>query len=209
MTYDVKYVTFIQRSGVLFQLRPCPTSAEVGLLLSQKEGEMKAKVFWIRGVVVLLLLLASLGACVSSDSTKTSETAVSVEIDQIFDDYIAAFNDYDVDAVRAMTTDGYMSYATAWDPHFAVSTPLDRYRNLKGVLEMVELYYPPIEIQWERLGDPIMTGDGPWLVSQVIHSMSNEPQYPNGIEGISTLTIVDEAGTLKVARNVFVAFEVK
>ena len=159
--------------------------------------------------MVVLLILASLGACVSSDSTKVSETAVSVEIDQIFDDYIAAFNDYDVDAIRAMVTDGYMSYATAWDPHLTVSTPLDRYRNLKGILEVVELYYPPIEVQWERLGDPIMTGDGPWLVSQVIRRMSNEPQYPNGIEGISTLTIVDEAGTLKVARNVFVAFEVK
>jgi hypothetical protein len=169
---------------------------------------MKGKVFWIGGVVVLLLL-ASLGACVSSDSTKASETAVSDEIDQIFDDYIAAFNDYDVDAVRAMSTDRYMSYWTAWDPHLTVSTPADRLRNLKGVLEEVELYYPPIEVQWERLGDPIMTGDGPWLVSQVIRRMSNEPQYPNGIEGISTLTIVDEAGTLKVARNVFVAFEVK
>jgi hypothetical protein len=169
---------------------------------------MKAKVFWIGGVVVLLLL-ASLGACVSSDSTKTSETAVSVEIDQIFDDYIAAFNDYDVDAVRAMITDRYMSYGTAWDPQSAVSTPLDRLRNLKTVLAEVELYLPSTEVQWERLGDPIMTGDGPWLVSQVIRRMSNEPQYPNGIEGIFILTIVDEAGTLKVARNVFVAFEVK
>ncbi|MEE9512713.1 MAG: hypothetical protein V3V46_01440 [Anaerolineales bacterium] len=169
---------------------------------------MRAKVFWIGGVVVLLLL-ASLGACVSSDSTKTSETAGSVEIDQLFDDYIAAFNDYDVDAFQALITDGYMSYATAWDPQSAVSTPLDRLRNLNGVLEMVELYYPSNEVQWERLGDPIMTGDGPWLVSQVIRRMSNEPQYPNGIEGISILTIVDEAGTLKVARYVFVAFEVK
>jgi hypothetical protein len=169
---------------------------------------MKGKLFWIGGVVVLLLL-ASLGACVSSDSKKASETAVSVEIDQIFDDYIAAFNDYDMDAVRAILTDGYMSYGTAWDPHFAVSTPTDRYRNLRIELEAVELDYPPIEVQWERLGDPIMTGDGPWLVSQVIRRMSNESQYPNGIEGISTLTIVDEAGTLKVARNVFVAFEVK
>ena len=169
---------------------------------------MKGKLFWIGGVVVLLLL-ASLGACVSSDSTKASETAVSVEIDQIFDDYIAALNDYDVDAFRAMITDGYMSYGTAWDPHFTVSTPVDRYRNLKGMLEEVELNYPSFEVQWERLGDPIMTGDGPWLVSQVIRRMSNQTQYPNGIEGISTLTIVDEAGTLKVARNVFVAFEVK
>jgi hypothetical protein len=31
----------------------------------------------------------------------------------------------------------------------------------------------------------------------------------DGIEGISILTIVDEGGTLKVARDVFVGFEVK
>ena len=169
---------------------------------------MKGKVFWIGGVVVLLLL-ASLGACASSDSTKASETAVTAEIDQVFDDYITASNNYDLEALEAVLADGYWLYMTSKDQASSVSTPLTHDYDRTEVLELFELWYPGIEVQWERLGDMIMSGDGPWLVSQVIRATSNEPQYPNGTEGISILTIVDENGTLKVARDVFVAFEVK
>jgi hypothetical protein len=44
---------------------------------------------------------------------------------------------------------------------------------------------------------------------QVILEEFNDPKHPNGVEGISTLTIVDEDGTPKVARDIFVALEVK
>ncbi|MHA1939005.1 MAG: hypothetical protein ACW97O_12410 [Candidatus Thorarchaeota archaeon] len=169
---------------------------------------MKGKWFWIGGVMVLLLLV-SLGGCAISDTTTNRETAVTAEIDQIFDDYITAFNNYDLEAAGAVLADGYMLYETSWHQTSSVSTPPSRDYDRATVLSNVELWYPGEEIQWERLGEAIMTGDDPWLVSQVIHASSNNPLYPNGIEGVSILTIIDENGTLKVARDVFVAFEVK
>jgi len=159
--------------------------------------------------VLLVAALVSLSSCAISDTTTNRETAVTAEIDQIFDDYITAFNNYDLEAVESVLADGYMLYQTSRDQEASVSTPINREYDRKETLENVDYGYPAMERQWERLGDTVMSGDSPWLVSQVIRATSNEPQYPNGIEGISILTIVDENGTLKVARDVFVAFEVK
>ena len=160
-------------------------------------------------VVFFAAVLISLGGCAISDTTTNRETAVTAEIDQIFDDYITAFNNYDLEAVGAVLADGYMLYETSWHQTSSVSTPFTREYDRAEVLTAVELWYPAEETQWERLGEAIMTGDDPWLVSQVIHATSNNPLYPNGIEGVSFLTIIDENGTLKVARDVFVAFEVE
>ena len=159
-------------------------------------------------VVVLTVALASLGTWVLNDITTVPETAVTAEIDQIFDDYVTAFNNYDLEAVEALLDDDYMIYETGWHRMASVSTPpypTDR----ESLLEMTGLNYQIQDVQWERLGEAIMTGDDPWLVSQVIRVTTTEYQYPNGIEGISILTIIDENGTLKVAREVFVAFKVK
>jgi len=158
--------------------------------------------------VLLVAALVSLSSCAISDTTKNRETTVTAEIDQIFDDYITAFNNNDLEAVEAVLDDDYMIYETGWHRTASVSTPpypTDR----ESLLELTGLTYQIEETQWERLGEAIMTGDDPWLVSQVIHVTTNNPLYPNGIEGVSILTIIDENGTLKVAREVFVAFKVK
>ena len=165
---------------------------------------MKTK-FIAKGLFLGLLLLALLTGC----ATAAPETAVTAEIDQLFEDYITAFNNYDEEAVQAVITDGYMVYETGFDPLYAVSTGFTHEYPASWVLAAVNLNYPALEYHWERVGEPIMTGDGPWLVSQAIFSTSNDPCCPNGVEGISILTIVDEGGTLKVARDVFVAFEVR
>ena len=48
-----------------------------------------------------------------------------------------------------------------------------------------------------------MTGDGPWFVSSVEHFEA--PGYgPEGADGISTFTIVDDGGPLKVSRHTYV-----
>ncbi len=51
--------------------------------------------------------------------------------------------------------------------------------------------------------EPSMTGDGPWFVSVVEHFTA--PDYgPGGADGVSTFTIVDDDGILKVARHTYV-----
>ncbi|MBL7201754.1 MAG: nuclear transport factor 2 family protein [Anaerolineae bacterium] len=150
------------------------------------------------------------GGPTGAPATSVPETAVTAEIGQLLNDYFAAFNDYDVDAVRTAITDGYVLYeGGSWDSDRAVSTPVSQAYGAAHVFAFVKGYNRENKVQFERLGEPIMSGDGPWLVAQVIHMTSTDPTYPNGVDGISTLTVVDEGGTLKVARDIFVGFEVK
>jgi hypothetical protein len=172
----------------------------------------------IAALVIVVTLVAACGSTaapptstpVQPTATSGPESAVSAEIDQLFEDYIAAFNAYDVDAVRAVITEGYMLYeGGSFHSEFTVSSPISQEYPATWVLAAVQTEYPALKFHWERVGEPIMSGDGPWLVAQVVRSTSKDPQYPNGVEGISILTIVDEDGMLKVARDVFVAFEIK
>jgi hypothetical protein len=48
-----------------------------------------------------------------------------------------------------------------------------------------------------------MTGDGPWYVSVVEHFTSTG-YGPDGADGVSTFTIVEDGGILKVARHFYV-----
>ena len=74
----------------------------------------------------------------------------------------------------------------------------------------IEEQFPGREYQVERLGEPIMSGDGPWLVSQVLRSTTNDmPQFPGGFVANATFTVIDEDGVFKVARNVKVGFSVR
>ena len=52
-----------------------------------------------------------------------------------------------------------------------------------------------------------MIGEGPWLVSQPLRVTASLEKYKL-MEGISTLTIVDDEGVLRVARDVFLAFTI-
>ena len=97
----------------------------------------------------------------------------------------------------------------SWDSTRTVSTPVAHANDAAQVFGFVKEYSRAHEVKFERLGELIMSGDGPWLVAQVIRMTSTDPTYPNGVDRISTFTIVDESGTLKVARDIFVGFEVK
>jgi hypothetical protein len=169
--------------------------------------KIRKRTLAILGVFFMVALVSLVGCAVSE--TTNRETAISAEIDQVLEDYITAFNNYDLEAIEAVLAEGYMLYETSWDTLSSVSTPLTREYDRGEVLTAADIWYPAQETQWERLGEAVMTGDDPWLVSQVIHVTSNNPLYPYGIEGITILTIIDENGTLKVARDVFVAFEVE
>lgn len=159
-------------------------------------------------LAVVVAVAALINACGATDAPATAdlETAASPEIDQVVGDYFAAFNDYDADALRPLITDGYVLYEGDYSDR-SVSTRVCNPTGAETQLGYVAGYNKGREYQFERLGETIMSGSGPWLVAQVIRWTSKD--YPHGVDGISTLTIVDEGGTLKVARDIYVAFERK
>ena len=157
--------------------------------------------------IMSFLVLLSLGGCASSGITPIPETAITPELDQLLEGYFAAYNDYDVDALKAVITDGYVLYEGRSFSNLNVSSPVCEDYEAAEMFLYVEGYNKENEYHFERLGEPIMSGDGPWIVSQVLQVSWKD--HPNGVSGISTFTIVDEDGTPKVARDIFVGFYMK
>lgn len=159
-------------------------------------------------VVIFVAALTAMAACSPSDSTAVPETAVTAEIDQLLDDYIAPWNTYDADALRPLLTDGFMWYETDWDPKHSVSTGASKSKDFAETLLYVEGSAMFNKLRFEWVGEPIMTGVGPWLVSRAWRVTAENYYYPE-LQGISIYTIVDEDGALKVARAIAVSFEVE
>ena len=176
-----------------------------------------------RSILLLeAIAMVSLGACSSNDNTEVPdttvpetavpetapETATTPEIDQLLDDYRAAWNAYDADAMRPLLTEDFHWYFTNPDPRFGVSTGWYGTPDLDRTLTYVGGSAALNKIHFEWVGEPIMTGDGPWLVSWAWHGTSANYEHPEQV-GISTYTIVDEDGTLKIARAIEVPFDTK
>lgn len=152
-----------------------------------------------------LLILPLFAACAGSNVTPGSQVAISPELDQVIKAYFAAFNTYDADALREVITEDYMLYEAGTYSIHNVSVPVSMGFDAAKMSAYAEGYNQRREYQFELIGDPIVSGKGPWLVSQVLRL--NALDYPNGIEGISTFTIIDDGGTLKISRDVFIGFE--
>lgn len=142
-------------------------------------------------VMVLALLVVGLGALlVFSATTGDDQPAVSAEMDALIDDFLGIAETLDYEALQGMVTEGFRrpfyesdSTGTPWR---AVWT-IDDFDFLEG---------ETISYEVERLDDPIIHGEGPWFVS--LTANWNRPEARIRYEGIYTLVIVDEDGTLKV-----------
>ena len=140
-------------------------------------------------VAVLAAAVVALGAWVVIDQTSTSDTAVTGEIQQLLDDYHAAWNDADGDAYLSLVTDNAV-FRIGTD-----STPADEQAGYIDNLDAVSWHV-------EQIGDAIMTGDGPWYVAVANHLTADT--YPvEGYDGVSTVTIVDVNGTLRIANHTY------
>jgi len=148
----------------------------------------------IVAIVVLAAAVLALGAWIAYDQTSSPETAVTDEIQILLDDYLATWNNQDGQAFLELVTDDYALHMTSG----AVSMS-QHAEQARGTLEALA------GRDWSEsvIGEPIMTGNGPWFVSLVEHFTA--PGYgPEGADGVSTFTIVDDGGTLKVARHTYV-----
>jgi hypothetical protein len=146
--------------------------------------------FLIALVVVLVAAVAVLGGLVISDRTSTSDTAVTDEIGQLVDDYNDAWNNWDGDAYLELVTDNAVLQTAGGETTAAQQAVM--ITNLEGS-------------DWhvDTIGDPIMTGNGPWHVAQA-NVLTDNTSPDEGHRGISLLTIVDDNGTLRISRHVYV-----
>ncbi len=99
---------------------------------------------------------------------------------------MAAWNEADGDAFLSLISDDFMiesgRYGSFTGPQQA------------GYLGLVAGWHSDLQ------GESIMVGEGPWYVSA--SSIITADEYPpEGVHSISTFKIVEEDGTLKIARH--------
>jgi len=139
-------------------------------------------------VIALTVALVGLGAWVIIDRSSTSDTALSDDVAQVWNDYTDAWNNYDGDAFLALVTPGY-TFVNG-----------DSTTNAESQARSIA---NAGTVDWHvtMVGEPAMAGDGPWYVSQV--NRVEMSSLPEPIEGISVLTIIDTADGLRVATHTF------
>ncbi len=118
-----------------------------------------------------------------------SATDVSDELRVVADEYLRSYDARDSEAFLAIVTDDYRFVSDQGQV-----SPADQARDIDRVLD---------EIDWdiELLSDYVTTGTDPYTVE--FDNRITAAIYPSaGRVGTSTLTIVDDDGTLKVSKHV-------
>lgn len=139
-------------------------------------------------IVVLAIALLALGAWAIDQQTAESETAAPAAVEDLLADYYAALNNYDGEAILALTTENFV--------HDNGFTTYDQ----TGMAALVSGRLRVFEYRVERVGDPIVAGDGPYYVAEVNHltDVSGAAE-----DGTSTFVVVDTPGGLKITSQIW------
>ena len=139
-------------------------------------------------IVALAIALLALGAWAIYQQTAESETAGPAAVEELLDDYTAAWDNYDGEAFLALTTESYVHDNGRTIYRQAATATL-----ITGMLQTTKF-------KGEQVGDRIVTGDGPYYAA-VVNQLSTY-STPSG-DGISTFVIVDTDDGLKVASHIW------
>lgn len=138
--------------------------------------------------IVLGLLAIGFAAWAVYGLNTEPDNAVSTEIQSLVDDYEAAWNNYDGDAFLALVTDDFRGdYGSG---------------EIGAAYQASEINYMLGNYDWsiERIGDPTMSGDGPWYVVTT-QRLTNTTGTSHGV---SVLTVVDDGGMLRIAEHLWI-----
>jgi hypothetical protein len=116
--------------------------------------------------------------------------AVPDDVSSVVEAYTASWNDYDSDAFLAVVTDDYVFVNNGTE------TDVETQANIiDGTLSSAN---------WsaDQVGDSIVAGDGPYHVA--VTNILTTSGSPEGVEGLSTVTVVDDGGDLKVSEHIYV-----
>ncbi len=156
---------------------------------------------WVAGAVVLAMT-----AWVAVDLLGTP--TVPAGVDEAIDDYLAAWADEDPDALRAVTADlvptfvlNEFIYQPELLPDGTERVRLAIHTDDHGVDDIIDGAFPLTEWMPERVGDPTITGDGPWFVSFAEDWIEDGTWEETRLEGMATYVVVEEADGFKVANH--------
>jgi hypothetical protein len=119
------------------------------------------------------------------------------EIEALIEAYLASWETKDEQALRASVTDDFVIHEYIYSA------------GTGGLYEIIDddadgIVSEGFGYDWENeiIGDSVVSGNGPWLVR---HRQSWQEQA-NRYDGIATYDVVDDDGTLKIARHSWAGF---
>ena len=147
-----------------------------------------------------IVALIATSSCSSSDSSSDSGSELPADVPQVVEDYINAITAQDLDAWRETLTDDYIHRRGMYSPETQKRWEGDSYEEdtADPYAKRIEFFTP---LEYEQLGDPFVTGDGPWFVT--IHQRwpdadKDKPGPMIGFEGNATYVVVERDGVMKV-----------
>lgn len=147
----------------------------------------------IVAVVVLAVIAIGLGiALVAQTAGDDDSAAIPDDIQAVLDEYLVIWETHDYEALQALVTDDFrhVNYQGVFEeiPYRDVRTI-----EMQAWMGRTE---PPPNLQIERVGEPIVRGDGPWYVSIAENWDGSVPGIRHAY--ISTYVVVDTDGELRI-----------
>jgi hypothetical protein len=127
-------------------------------------------------------------------------TGLDEEIQQLLDNYLTAREVRDEAAVRSATTEDFVLN------EYAYTDDIEGFRlSFANIANIDRLVRDGFGYNWthEQVGDPIVTGEGPWFVS--VDGIWETPA--SHLEGQSNYTIAEVDGVLKIAYHYWAGLE--
>jgi hypothetical protein len=151
-------------------------------------------------VVVLALLALVLAAALVVNATSDDDSAAPTEVTDLLDDFALAYENRDVELFETIVIDDY-----SFVEDFYASTEGSQDFTAAGPLHAALDNVRTSSYRVERFGDTIVAGNGPWIAAVGESWIDPFNQY----DGAGLYTIVEENGTLEIAKYVWAGIKVE
>jgi hypothetical protein len=170
------------------------------------EPSRSATPAWIAAVLAVILIGAVAWFLYEPAA---DDAAFPSEIDALIDDYLGAWEAYDADGFLEATTLGMVLeeyyYEDGHDLEYPDNARVTIHIEEPSRERVIEFGFSD-DHTWtnERIGDPIISGDSPWFVSQRENWTIHDEYGTELFEGMALYVVVSEDGELKVANHFWV-----
>lgn len=135
----------------------------------------------------------------TTTTTEPTEPNRLDEIEALIEAYLASWETKDEQALRALVADNFIVNEDIYSPQ------LFREQVRSDADELVRVGFDHDYWQNEIVGEPVVTGDGPWTVAY--RELWQQPN-PYLLDGIATyVVIVDDDGALKILNHTWVGIK--
>lgn len=168
-------------------------------MTEERQAEISGSSGRNRGLLVVLVVFSlivggAVGWTIRGTTDPATNSGESEAVGDLVDTFFSAFNEYDSDGMDALLADDYVFQEVVLDP--LIPVPLEGVDTRGEIMGRLDALYPGKGVQKEPIGEPTITGEGPWVVAQ--QTLFTSDSDFTDVEGVTTLVIVEDGDQLKV-----------